>query len=163
VALQSTGVYWIPLYEILKNVASKLFGQCTAHEEPARRNSDVQESQWLLKLHTYGLLNNSFNRHRRFACFVPTGGSGGNTCVSGDVRSTYAEGVDADERAISECNQRRQRLTGQTIVRSIVAGEHDPRKLAELSDRGFMPVARDGSRSDAHRRHRRDGSPDFDQ
>jgi len=61
VAMQSTGVYWIPLYEILEEHGFEVFLVNARHTKnlPGRK-SDVQESQWLLKLHTYGLLNNSF-------------------------------------------------------------------------------------------------------
>jgi len=61
VALQSTGVYWIPLYDILEERGFEVYLVNARHTKnlPGRK-SDVQESQWLLKLHTYGLLNNSF-------------------------------------------------------------------------------------------------------
>ena len=61
VAMQSTGVYWIPLYEILEEHGFEVYLVNARHTKnlPGRK-SDVQESQWLLKLHTYGLLNNSF-------------------------------------------------------------------------------------------------------
>jgi transposase len=81
VAMQSTGVYWIPLYEILEERGFQVYLVNARHTKnlPGRK-SDVQESQWLLKLHTYGLLNNSFQPPRRFGCFEPTGGNGENTC-----------------------------------------------------------------------------------
>ena len=61
VAMQSTGVYWIPLYEILDARGLDVYLVNARHTKnlPGRK-SDVQESQWLLKLHTYGLLRNSF-------------------------------------------------------------------------------------------------------
>jgi len=61
VALQSTGVYWIPLYDTLEERGFDVYLVNAQHTKnlPGRK-SDVQESQWLLKLHTYGLLNNSF-------------------------------------------------------------------------------------------------------
>jgi Transposase len=60
VAMQSTGVYWIPLYEILEARGLDVYLVNARHTKnlPGRK-SDVQESQWLLKLHTYGLLRNS--------------------------------------------------------------------------------------------------------
>src|SRR6516225_10636975 len=61
VAMQSTGVYWIPLYEILEEHGFEVYLVNARHTKnlPGRK-SDVQESQWLLQLHTYGLLRNSF-------------------------------------------------------------------------------------------------------
>src|SRR5207249_11509656 len=59
--MQSTGVYWIALYDILEGRKFKIFLTNARHTKnlPGRK-SDVQESQWLMKLHTYGLLRNSF-------------------------------------------------------------------------------------------------------
>src|SRR6266850_3980990 len=61
VAMQSTGVYWIAVYEILEEAGLEVY-LVNARETknlPGRK-TDVQESQWLMKLHTYGLLRNSF-------------------------------------------------------------------------------------------------------
>jgi len=61
VAMQSTGVYWIAVYDILEQAGLEVY-LVNARETknlPGRK-SDVQESQWLMKLHTYGLLRNSF-------------------------------------------------------------------------------------------------------
>ena len=60
-AMQSTGVYWIAVYDILEAAGLEVY-LVNARETknlPGRK-SDVQESQWLMKLHTYGLLRNSF-------------------------------------------------------------------------------------------------------
>ena len=137
VAMQSTGVYWIPLYEILEERGFQVYLVNARHTKnlPGRK-SDVQESQWLLKLHTYGLLNNSFQ---------PT--------AEIRVARTYWRQRAEHVRGASRCIQRMQKiltqmnvqlanvisdlsgLTGQTIVRAILAGERDPKKLAELSHR----------------------------
>jgi hypothetical protein len=61
VALQSTGLYWIAVYDILEEAGLEVY-LVNARETknlPGPK-SDVQESQWLMKLHTYGLLRNSF-------------------------------------------------------------------------------------------------------
>src|SRR5438445_458159 len=67
VALQSTGVYWIPLYDILEEQGFEVYLVNAQHTKnlPGRK-SDVQESQWLLKLHTYGLLKSSKLGVRRY-------------------------------------------------------------------------------------------------
>jgi hypothetical protein len=61
VVLQSTGVYWMPVFEILEEAGLKVYLVNAQHTKnvPGRK-SDVQECQWLLKLHAFGLLNNSF-------------------------------------------------------------------------------------------------------
>jgi transposase len=61
VAMQSAGVYWIPVYDILEEAGLTVF-LVNARETknlPGKK-TDGQESQWLMKLHTYGLLRNSF-------------------------------------------------------------------------------------------------------
>jgi transposase len=136
VALQSTGVYWIPLYDILEERGFEVYLVNARHTKnlPGRK-SDVQESQWLLKLHTYGLLNNSFQPTSEIR-----------------VLRTYWRQRAEQARGIGTCIQRMQKaltqmnlqlanvisdlsgVTGQRIVRAILAGVRDPRKLAELSD-----------------------------
>jgi transposase len=139
VALQSTGVYWIPVYEILEARGLEVYLVNARHTKnlPGRK-SDVQESQWLLKLHTYGLLRNSFH-------------------PSAEIRvvRTYWRQRGDHVRAVSTCIQRMQKVltqmniqlanvisdlsgwTGQRIVRAILAGERDPETLAALSHPGI--------------------------
>jgi transposase len=61
IAMQSTGVYWIPVYDVLEQHGFEvwLVNARQTRNLPGRK-TDVQESQWLLKLHTYGLLRRSF-------------------------------------------------------------------------------------------------------
>jgi transposase len=136
VAMQSTEVYWIPLYEILEERGIQVYLVNARHTKnlPGRK-SDVQESQWLLKLHTYGLLNNSFqppSEIRVLRTYWRQRGEhlrGAATCIQRMQKALTQMNVQL-ANVISDVSG----LTGQTIVRSIVAGEHDSRKLAELSD-----------------------------
>ena len=61
VAMQSTGVYWIALYDILeeRKMRPYLVNAQDTKNMPGRK-SDIQECQWVMKLHVYGLLKNSF-------------------------------------------------------------------------------------------------------
>ena len=61
VAMQSTGVYWMPVFEVLEQQGLEVYLVNAQHTKnvPGRK-SDIQECQWLLKLHAFGLLNNSF-------------------------------------------------------------------------------------------------------
>ena len=61
VAMQSTSVYWIAVYDILEQAGLEVYlvNARDTKNLPGRK-SDVQESQWLMKLHPYGLLRNSF-------------------------------------------------------------------------------------------------------
>jgi len=135
VAMQSTGVYWIPLYDILEEHGFEVYLVNARHTKnlPGRK-SDVQESQWLLKLHTYGLLNNSFQPAskirilrtywRQRAQHV----SGAATCIQRMQKALTQMNIQL-ANVISDLSG----VTGQMIVRAIVGGERDPRKLAELS------------------------------
>src|SRR5438309_9933442 len=59
--MQSTGVYWLPVYEVLVESGFEVFLVNARHTKnvPGRK-TDVQECQWLMKLHTYGLMRDSF-------------------------------------------------------------------------------------------------------
>jgi transposase len=135
VAMQSTGVYWIPLYEILDERGFEVHLVNARHTKnlPGRK-SDVQESPWLLKLHTYGLLNNSFqpvSEIRVLRTYWRQRGEhvrGAATCIQGMQKALTQMNVQL-ANVISDISG----LTGQAIVRAIVEGERDPRKLAALS------------------------------
>jgi transposase len=149
VALQSTGVYWIPVYEILEARGLEVYLVNARHTKnlPGRK-SDVQESQWLLKLHTYGLLRNSFHPPAEIR-----------------VVRTYWRQRGDHVHAVSTCIQRMQKVltqmniqlanvisdlsgwTGQRIVRAILAGERDPETLAALSHPGIHATRQTIARS----------------
>jgi transposase len=60
VAIQATGVYWIGLYDILVQHGIQVVANAQHTKNLPGRKTDVQEGQWLMKLHTYGLLRDSF-------------------------------------------------------------------------------------------------------
>jgi transposase len=134
--MQSTGVYWIPLYELLEERGFEVYLVNARHTKnlPGRK-SDVQESQWLLKLHTYGLLNNSFqppSQIRMLRTYWRQRGEhirGAATCIQRMQKALTQMNVQL-ANVISDISG----LTGQAIVRAIVAGKRDPRQLAALSD-----------------------------
>jgi len=105
--MQSTGVYWIPLYEILEDRGFDVYLVNARHTKnlPGRK-SDVQESQWLLKLHTYGLLNNSYQPPAEIRVLRTYWRQRAEHVIwSSDLHSTNAESADADESAISKRHQ----------------------------------------------------------
>ena len=137
VAMQSTGVYWIPLYDILEERGFEVFLVNARHTKnlPGRK-SDVQESQWLLKLHTHGLLNNSFQPPSDIRVLR----------TYWRLRAEHATGmaicIQRMQKALTQMNIQLANVisdlsgtTGQAIVRAILNGERDPQKLAELRDR----------------------------
>src|SRR6266852_5908061 len=133
--MQSTGVYWIPQYEILEERGFEVYLVNARHTKnlPGRK-SDVQESQWLLKLHTYGLLNNSFQPSSKIRILRTYWRqrlqhvTGAATCVQRMQKALTQMNIQL-ANVISDLSG----VTGQLIVRAIVAGERDPQKLTELS------------------------------
>lgn len=149
VVMPSTGVYWIALYDVLEG---RGFHICLANARHTKnlpgRKSDVQESQWLLKLHTYGLLRNSFrppdeiralrslwrlrDRHVKEA----------GRAVQHMQKSMVTMNIQLSN-AISDITG----VTGQAIIRAILAGERNPEKLARLRDRRIQATAEEVARS----------------
>src|SRR5262244_1024212 len=130
VALQSTGVYWIPLYDILEERGFEVYLVNAQHTKnlPGRK-SDVQESQWLLKLHTYGLLNNSFQPPSKIRTLRTYWRqrlqhvTGAATCVQRMQKALTQMNIQL-ANVISDLSG----VTGQLIVRAIVAGRTQPPK-----------------------------------
>ena len=103
--MQSTGVYWIAVYDILEEAGFEVY-LVNARETknlPGRK-SDVQESQWLMKLHTYGLLRNSFRPSQEIRT-MRTYWRQRNDLVraAGAAHSADAEGADANEYPVGQC------------------------------------------------------------
>ncbi|MBC8725857.1 IS110 family transposase [Paraburkholderia sp. 31.1] len=116
VALESTGVYWIPVYEVLeqRGLTVWLVDARQMKYVPGRK-SDVQDCQWLQKLMSLGLLR---------AAWCPAG----EVCV---VRAVVRQ----RELLLTEQGswvQRMQKALLQMIIRAIVAGERDPKVLARF-------------------------------
>jgi transposase len=149
VVMQSTGVYWIALFDVLE---ARGFQICLANARHTKnlpgRKSDVQESQWLLKLHTYGLLRNSFrppdeiralrslwrlrDRHVKEAART----------VQHMQKSMVTMNLQLSN-TISDITG----LTGQAILRAILGGERNPERLAALRDRRIKATEEEVARS----------------
>ena len=136
VAMQSTGVYWIAVYDILENAGLEVY-LVNARETknlPGRK-SDVQESQWLMKLHTYGLLRNSFRPSQEIRV-MRTYWRQRNDLVQSASRHILRM-----QKALTQMNVQLANVlsdisgvTGQAILKAILKGERDPHKLAALRD-----------------------------
>src|SRR5579864_558565 len=134
VAMQSTGVYWIALYDILEQAGLEVY-LVNARETknlPGRK-SDVQESQWLMKLHTYGLLRNSFRPSQEIRT-LRTYWRQRNDLVRAAGRH-----IQRIQKAMTQMNIQLANvlsdvsgMTGQAIIKAILAGERDPYQLAVL-------------------------------
>jgi transposase len=136
-ALQSTGVYWISLYDILEQRGIRVFlvnAQDTKNL-PGRK-TDIQECQWLLKLHVYGLLKNSF-RPEEDICVMRAYWRQRQQHVADASRS-----IQRMQKALTQMNLQLANVvsdisgeTGQAILQAILKGERDPQRLAQLRDR----------------------------
>jgi transposase len=136
VVMESTGVYWIPLYQVLeaRGMEVKLVNARHVKCLPGRK-SDIQDCQWLQKLHTFGLLNNSF-RPTDEICILRSYLRQRESMIS--AASTCIQHM---QKALTEMNVQLANvisdisgLTGLSIIRSILQGERNPQKLAELRD-----------------------------
>lgn len=136
VAMESTGVYWVPLFEVLESRGLDVFvvNARDVKHVPGRK-TDVNDAQWLQQLHAYGLLRGSFHppadiaalraylRHRERLL---------------DYAAAHIQHM---QKALTQMNLQLQQvvsdITGQTgmrIIRAILAGERDPAVLAGYRD-----------------------------
>jgi transposase len=136
VAMQSTGVYWIAVYDILETAGMDVYlvNARDTKNLPGRK-SDVQESQWLMKLHTYGLLRNSFRPSQEIRT-MRTYWRQRNDLIRAAVSH-----IQRIQKALTQMNIQLGNVlsdvsgvTGQAILKAILAGERDPHKLAALRD-----------------------------
>ncbi len=136
VAMESTHVYWIPIYELLEScgIDVLLVNARQLHNVPGRK-TDMQDCQWLQLLHSCGLLRGSFRPHesisrlralqRQLANLV-----GERTRFVQWMQQSLDQMNVQVHRAVSDLTGR----TGMAIVRAIVAGERDASQLAALRD-----------------------------
>ena len=136
VAMQSTGVYWVAVYDILEQGGLEVYlvNARDTKNLPGRK-SDVQESQWLMKLHTYGLLRNSFRPSQEIRV-MRTYWRQRNDLVQSAGRHILRM-----QKALTQMNLQLANVltdisgaTGQAIIKAILAGERDAHKLAEFRD-----------------------------
>jgi transposase len=136
VALESTGVYWIALFQKLEEAGLEvLLVDARQVKHVPGRKSDVQDCQWLQQLHTYGLLRAAF-RPEDAICRLRTLQRHRKGLV--ECAAMWIQHI---QRALNEMNLHLHHvlsdLSGQSglaILDAILAGERDPRKLAALAD-----------------------------
>ena len=137
VAMESTGVYWIPLYEMLDAAGFEvqLVNARHVRSVPGRK-SDVLDCQWLQQLMSFGLLRGAF-RPADEVCALRA------VWRHRDMLLAYqARHVQHLQKALTQMNVQLHHVitdvmgvTGQAIVRAIAAGERDARVLAAFRDR----------------------------
>ncbi len=136
VAMESTGIYWIPLFEILEKngFEVRLVNPRSIKHAPGRK-SDVVDCQWIQQLHAYGLLTSAFRPDEQI-----------NVLRSYHRQRTMlvnhaATHIQHMQKALEQMNLKLTNVisditgtTGMKIIRSILAGERNPKKLAKHRD-----------------------------
>jgi transposase len=132
VALESTGVYWIPVYEVLEQRGLKVFlVDARQMKYVPGRKSDVQDCQWLQKFMSLGLVRAAF-RPEVEVCVVRAVARQREVLIAD--QSSWVQRM---QKALVQMNIQLTEVisdvmgtTGQAIIRAIVAGERDPKVLA---------------------------------
>jgi transposase len=136
VVMESTGSYWIPVFEMLEQAGFQVNLVDAHHVKNIRgRKSDVIDCQWLQQLHAHGLLAPAFRPEDRIV----------------ELRSYLRQRTTLIEAAAVHINRMQKALvqmnvhlhnaisditgvTGMAIIRAILSGERDPKKLAKMRD-----------------------------
>lgn len=134
VAMESTGVYWIPVYEVLEERGFQVFVVNAHHlKNVPGRKSDIQDCQWIQGLHSVGLLRGSF---RPAAEFVALRAYLRHRAELIEHRAAHIQHM---QKALQQMNVQLTQVlsditgvTGLAIIRAIVAGVRNPHQLAEL-------------------------------
>jgi transposase len=137
VAMESTGLYWIGLYQLLEEAGLKVCLVNARHvKNVPGRKSDVRDCQWLQYLHSVGLLLGSF-RPAQAICATRS-----IYRYRQNLLSMAAQHVQHMQAALDQMNIKLHHViddltgvTGQAIVAAILSGQRDPVQLAQLRDK----------------------------
>ncbi len=135
IAMESTGVYWIPVFQVLDSYGFDVILVNARHvKNVPGRKTDVQDCQWLQYLHSVGLLRGSF-RPAQDICAIRSLLRHRDTMVKS--ASSHVQHI---QKALTQMNFQIHNvisdivgLTGLSIIDAIVAGERDREKLANLT------------------------------
>ena len=136
VAMESTGVYWIPVFQVLESMG---FEVALVNPKFAKnvtgRKTDVSDCQWIQQLHSYGLLPASFRPNDEI-CVLRSYWTQRDTlvkCAAAHVQHMQ-KSLDLMNVHIHKAISDITGLTGMSIIRAILDGERDPSILAEMRD-----------------------------
>jgi transposase len=138
VAMESTGVYWIPLFEVLeaRGFQALLIDPRQAQRAPGRPKSDPYDCQWLQRLHAYGLLAGAFRPDDQ-VCVLRAYLRQRHMLIT-----SASQHIQHMQKALEQMNIKLPEVvsdvtgvTGMAIIKAILAGERDPVRLATLRDR----------------------------
>ncbi|HTR07397.1 MAG TPA: IS110 family transposase [Paraburkholderia sp.] len=136
IAMESTGVYWIPVFELLESRGFTVMLINARHvRNVSGRKSDVLDCQWIQQLMTYGLLRGAF-RPADQVCVLRS-----LWRQRGMLLRSQSRHVQHMQKALTQMNVQLANVisdvvgvTGQKILRAIVAGERDGHALAGMKD-----------------------------
>ena len=143
VAMESTSVYWIPVYEVLERAGFEvMLVPPRMTKQIAGRKSDVLDCQWIWQLMSYGLLRGAF-RPADAICPLRSFMRQAKQLIEDRSRCVLHM-----QKALTQMNVRLDSVisdimgkTGQRILRAIIAGERDPERLASFRDRRIKASA----------------------
>jgi len=135
VVMESTGIYWIPLFELLESRGFQvlLVEPRQSRHAPGRPKSDVLDCQWLQRLHSYGLLSGLFRPAEQIVVLR-------SYLRQRQMLIRYsAQHVQHMQKALEQMNVKLTEVvsdvsgvTGMAIIRAILRGERNPLELAKL-------------------------------
>jgi len=138
VAMESTGVYWIALFQVLENHGLEVYLVNARHVKnvPGRRKTDRLDCRWLQKLHASGLLSASFRPPAEICRLRSYLRHRGNLIRAMSKQVQYMQKALREmnvllDQAVSDVTG----LSGMRIMDAILGGERDPKRLAALADR----------------------------
>jgi transposase len=138
VAMESTGVYWVPVYEVLEAAGLQVCVVNARHfKNVPGRKSDLQDCQWLQGLHSVGLLRGSFRPEAEIVALRAY------LRQRAELIEHRAAHIQHMQKALAQMNVQLTLVvkditgvTGMAIIRAIVAGERDPQTLAAFRQPG---------------------------
>jgi transposase len=136
VAMESTGVYWIPLFQILeeRKIEACLVNAQHLKNVPGRK-TDVEDCQWIQHLHSVGLLRGSFRPNQEICAIRSLWRHRDNLIQLATVHLQHMQkALDQMNLQIHHVISDLAGTTGLAIVDAILAGERDVQKLAQLRD-----------------------------
>ncbi|WP_295408217.1 IS110 family transposase [uncultured Thiocystis sp.] len=137
VAMESTGVYWIPLFELLESRGFEVLLVNAHHvKHVPGRKTDVLDCQWLQELHTFGLLRGAFRPEASMCVLRAYLRQRANLVRDAGMHLQHLQ------KALNQMNLHLHPVvsdltgvTGMTIIRAILGGERDAQVLAQHRDR----------------------------
>jgi transposase len=138
VAMESTGVYWKPVYYLLEDRLKVMLVNAQHIKQVPGRKTDVKDCQWIAELLQYGLLRPSFVPPRPIRALRDL------TRQRGQLVAERARAVNRVQKVLEDANIKLASVatdvlgvSGRAMIRGLIAGRDDPKRLADLA-RGRM-------------------------